>query len=226
MKKIIFITIAFATIFINCRKPDFLPIVGTVEGTVLNIHNEPIVGAEVNIIHVPASESTEAEEQTISTTTDFEGKFLLEDVWDEFRIDVTKSGFEGQTEHHEIKSGSLEQTLDFTMIGSPEASEIILSRMVLAETDTTDLSILVAVQDAFNESPSGFNGNLMLTNQNGILQSVVPLSAKAEGVGAATLEANLFSGSLEAGIYNLSALVSDPDGNQIISTTEQQLSVE
>ena len=226
MKKIIFITISLATIFINCRKPNFLPMVGAVEGTVLNIHNEPIVGAEVKIIHVPASESTEAEERTISTTTDFEGKFLLEDIWDEFRIDVVKSGFEGQTEHHEIRQGSFEQSLDFTLIGSPEASAIILDRTTLSESDTTELTVLVTVQDAFNETPSGYSGNLMITDQNGVLQSVLSLSAKAEGIGTATLEANLFSGSLEASTYDVSASISDPDGNRIISSTEQQLTVE
>ena len=93
MKKIILITLSISSLFFNCRQPIIIPVVGAVEGKIVNIHNEPINGAEVTITHIPASESSEAEERTISTTTDFEGKFILEDVWDEFRIDVEKSGF-------------------------------------------------------------------------------------------------------------------------------------
>jgi len=66
----------------------------------------------------------------------------------------------------------------------------------------------------------------MLTDNQGVLQSSISLSVKAEGVGRATLETNISPGSLSAGTFNLSASVIDPDGNQIVSSTDQQLIVE
>ncbi len=226
MKKILIITIVIAAVFTSCREPILIPFVGAVEGTVVNIHDEPLQGVEVQITHVPASESSEAEEKTISTITDFDGRFLLDDVWDEFRINVIKAGFRGASEHHIIVSGDTEQTLDFTLIGAPETAEIILEKTILTDSDTTDLTVLVTVEDEFNVEATGYSGTLMLTDQNGNLQAVSSLTPRAEGVGAATLEAKISSGSIATGVYTLSAAVTDPDGNQIVTNANQQLTVE
>lgn len=226
MKNIIYIALALTTLFVGCRKPVLLPVVGEVEGTVLDIHGVPIVGAEIKIIHTPVSESSEPSEETIATTTDFEGNFSINEVWDDFRIDVKHPGFEGQSKQEEMSRGTFEHRFDFTLIGSPERSEIILSRGTFYATDSVGLSILVKVEDQYNELNSGYNGNLIFSDSNSALHSVYPLMIKAEGGGEATLEYIFIPDSLMVGTFGLSASVFDPDGNEIFTSSTEMLLIE
>lgn len=226
MKKIIYIAIAVSVLFASCRKPVLIPAIGLVEGTVVDIHGSPVIGAEIKIKHTPGSEESEPSEETIATTTDFEGHFIIDEVWDDFRIDIKHPGFEGQSKQEEISRGDFEKRFDFTLIGSPEQSEIFLSRDTFLSTDTIGLSILVKVEDEYNDLSSGYNGNLMFTDSNSVLHSVFPLTVKAEGVGEATLEYVLFPDSLMVGTFGLSARVSDPDGNEIFTSSTEKLLIE
>lgn len=225
MKKVIFIFTILSILSIGCRQPILIPTIGSVEGKVVDIHNQPLEGVEIEITHVPASDRSEASEEKIMTETDFEGNFTAEDVWDEFRIEVKKDGFRGQSTHGKIKSGSVQPNFDFTLIGSPEQSEIILSRSTLSASDTIGLMVLIKVEDAHNEETSGYSGTLLVVSADGFLQTAIELSLKAEAVGRATLEAELLPESLPVGTYDLSAEISDPDGNHSFTQESKQVVV-
>jgi len=214
MKNIIFLVFSILIFMTNCTEPVFLPMIGSVEGNIVNIHENPLNGVQVDLMHI-----AEQGEETLSTTTDFNGQYQFEEVFDAFRITVKAAGFEGES----IRAEDFTKAYDFALIGSPESAEIILSSTHLYPADTTALSVLVKVIDPYNDSDSEYTGSLLLSDQDGTPQAQLPLASKALGVGSATLETMISHEAISPGTYNLSTVVIDPDTNQLMHKSDKKI---
>lgn len=229
MKKILFlIMISIAGLFTSCEKPPvFIPVRGNISGAIFDNNGSPLKGAQIEAnFEAPENNSGISPPSTIVASTNSEGAYELNEVWDQVSLSISQIGFQPVFEQVELVLGNANLEADFTLVGSPTVQSVSLSKTVLAVTEPDTITIRVEAQDLFNSNFGAYTGKLLLKNETGGTEVILTAMEEGQSNTQYLFAANLFSGQLPAGVYQAVAEVTDPDGNFHQAPAAEEIRVE
>lgn len=215
--------IMVAVLVLACEKPVFIPVKGSITGTILDNNGVPLSGVDVTAnFDAPENAGGFPLPSTVTTKTSPEGAFQLEELWDKIELQVNHPGFKPVFRQVELLAKNRSPQVDLTLVGSPTVQSVRFSKTILDNATPDILTITSEAQDFFNTSFGPYAGKFLLKNAQGqtalILTATLPDQSKTQYL----FQAALTSGQLPSGVYRVIAEVTDPDGNahQALATEE------
>ncbi len=197
--------------FSACKDIVFIPTQGSIQGVITDNNGLPLQGVNVSATYEEPSQ--QPFESTKTASTDTEGFFQINDLWDKVALNANLAGFKPASALIDLVDHS-KPMVDFVLEGSPTISDIRLDKRTLSATVPDTLSIIIEVRDAFNLNSSEYTTNLLVQNQAGATQTIRSISLQGQGFEVLLFQGNILSEDLSEGTYLLLAEVRDPDGNR------------
>lgn len=229
MKKTLFLVIiSTASLMFSCEKsPIFIPVKGSISGSVVDNNGAPLNGVKIQANFTPPeniSGSSPASSATASTQTD--GTYELNELWDQVALSIEQEGFQPVYDNVKLTRSSSNLQLDFTLIGSPTVQSITLSKGLLAESETDSILISIAAQDLYNSNTESYQGKLLIQDDSGQTKIILTAEEQAQSNTVHLFTSTLSAGRLSAGLYQVVAEITDPDGNTHTLTAPEQIQVQ
>ena len=215
MKKIIHLLAFLSMIsFTACEDVVFLPIEGTIEGTVTDNNGAALEGVQITGTFEAPSDGGQPFESNKTTTTLGDGFYRLNGLWDEVKLDVNHPGFQPASTLIKLTNKNNRPTVDFILVGSPTITAVNLNKEVLSAGSPDTLIANIEIQDKFNSITQGYVSNLLLLRPDGTAATILNAQLESQGLEAYLFRAVATSEILPAGAYKVAAEVRDPDGNE------------
>lgn len=193
-----------------CEDIVFLPVMGTIEGTITDNNGRLVSGVTVTATFEQPGQ--QAFQVTKTGTSDDNGFYRISDLWDEVSLSVQSSGFRPVSAFLDLGKKN-KPVLDFVLEGSPTIVDLRLDKTTLTSQNPDTLHVIVEVEDSFNSIAQGYTGHLVLKGPTGNTQAIVDLSIESQGLEVTLFSGQVVSTSLPSGAYQVIAEVKDPDGN-------------
>lgn len=208
-----------------CDDVIFVPSQGSIHGTVKDNNGVPLAGIRVSATFEAPSQGGESFPETKTVTTDANGYYRFSELWDEVVFSIEQSGFRPLTQWVDLgKENDLE--LNVSLEGSPEILGLNLIKTTLTTETPDTLDVGIEVLDSFNSQTGEYTGSILIQDDSGATQAIVPATMLAASQQQVLLNAQITSDLLTKGIYTLVVEVSDPDQNRYQLNPDQQISVE
>ncbi|MGD1895113.1 MAG: carboxypeptidase-like regulatory domain-containing protein [Cyclobacteriaceae bacterium] len=212
---------------LSCDQIDFLPIKGTIEGIITDNNGVLLPGIDITATFEAPSESGQAQEEILTTTTDAEGYYRLTELWDEVSLSINNPGFRPVFRQVDLAEKYNPQ-LDITLEGSPSILAIVPNATALSASTQDTLIVDIEVSDTFNSEERFYEVNLLLQNEAGVTQAIIPATNTFAGSERFLFEALAMVDDLQLplGSYTITAEVLDSDGNIQQKQGEQAVIIE
>lgn len=213
MKNIINYICGLLLLFSSSAREDivFIPVQGSIQGVITDNNGSPLQGVSVSAVYEEPSQ--QPFETTKMASTDADGFFRINDLWDKVALHASLSGFKPSSTLVDLADDS-KPVIDFILEGSPTINDIRLNKSSLSASESDTLSIVVEIQDEFNNNPGSYIANIIVINADGATQTINSLSLQGQGLEVLLFQGIILSTDLAKGNYLLMAEVQDPDGNR------------
>lgn len=213
MKTIINYTCALLLLFSisACEEVIFIPVQGSIQGVITDNNGMPLQG--VNVTAAYEAPSQQPFESTKTVSTDANGFFQINDLWDKVALNASLSGFKPGSALVDLADDS-KPVVDFVLEGSPSITDIRLDKNSLSASEADTLSIVVEVQDKFNDNTGSYIANIIVQTGDGATQTISNMSVQGQGLEVLLFKGTILSTGLASGTYLLIIEVRDPDGNR------------
>jgi hypothetical protein len=207
----------------SCTTDIFGPNKGTLKGVIKDTNNKLLEGVTITATFLDADNIS----NTISAVTDSNGSYFLEDVLlTQNKIRIQKEGFKEVNTSINLTQNNNEQTVNQTLIGSPEISQINISDAIISIAANETSVITVTVKDSFNEDATSINYSVkLLLSVSDILNTSVIMSLKTNSLHTFVFESTLNAVDLNANSFSIAIEVADPDMNFNSKEFQQNLTV-
>jgi hypothetical protein len=152
MKNIVLI-ILFTLIIISCETNIFGPNEGTVKGTVQDIYNNPIKGANVKITYFEINKDGNQTEKSITRASDSSGAYVADVPLAEIGVFITKNGYQEVTFYDYLEQDNSKRSFSTRMIGNPAITtfRVINNPVTVIENDTMHFSVNITDEYKFKK---------------------------------------------------------------------------
>ena len=226
MKSVKFILItSLLGILCSCGEIEFLPTKGSVYGIVVDNNNMPLGGVEVVASFTAPESSSGFLTSPVSNATSGDGKYQVDEVWDEVHLEINHTGFLPAFQRVELVNSKRNAQVNFTLIGSPTIQSVTFSQDTLNKDSLESLIISMVGEDLFNTFPDTPVGTFLVQNSEGQTVQIQDAEIDSQSQTSFLFRSLLTSDDLPRGTYQVIGEVIDTDGNRHALSSDESFEI-